>query len=241
MFTRRSLLRAAAAAAVASPLSSLVGPAAAQSGWYSGYMPDEPYDIPFVDPRRMPAHLRLTEVGYEGSERPGTIIVDTADKHLYLVREGGRAWRYGIGVGRQGFSWSGAARVGRKARWPGWTPPAAMRRRQPELPRHMEGGLDNPLGARALYLYEGGRDTLYRIHGTNEPWSIGEAVSSGCIRMLNQDALHLYERTKIGARVKVRQNAQGFYASAPAEASVQASVQASVEQPSRRTLFSGLF
>lgn len=201
MITRRSLLGAAAALAVA-PLASR---ASAQAGWYTGYIPDEPYDIPFVDPARLPDHLRLTEIAYRGSERPGTIIVDTADKHLYLIREGGTAFRYGIGVGREGFSWSGTARVGRKARWPGWTPPAAMRRRQPELPAHMEGGLDNPLGARALYLYEGGRDTLYRIHGTNEPWSIGQAVSSGCIRMLNQDALHLYDNTRVGAQVKVRQ------------------------------------
>ncbi|MGP9819640.1 L,D-transpeptidase [Salinarimonas sp. NSM] len=229
MLTRRSFLSAAAATAAVVP--SL--PALAQTaGWYSGYMPDEPYDIPFVDPRLMPAHLRLTQVAYEGEERPGTIIVDTADKHLYLVRDGGTAWRYGIGVGREGFSWSGTARVGRKARWPGWTPPAEMRRRQPELPRHMEGGLDNPLGARALYLYEGGRDTLYRIHGTNEPWSIGQAVSSGCIRMLNQDALHLYERAEIGATVKVKQNAGGFYAMAPEPVA---------PAPSRRALFTSLF
>jgi len=231
MITRRTLLGAAAALAVASPARTLAQ-SYAEPSWYTGYIPDEPYDIPFVDPRRMPAHLRLTEMRYEGSERPGTIIVDTADKHLYLVREGGRAFRYGIGVGRQGFSWSGTARVGRKARWPGWTPPAAMRRRQPELPRHMDGGLDNPLGARALYLFQGGRDTLYRIHGTNEPWSIGESVSSGCIRMLNQDALHLYESTKVGATVKVR-NASGFYAAAPAEPQREAM--------SRRGLLGGLF
>ncbi|WP_349368202.1 L,D-transpeptidase [Salinarimonas sp.] len=234
MITRRTLLGAAAALAVASPARTSAQSYSQASSWYSGYIPDEPYDIPFVDPRRMPAHLRLTEVAYDGPERPGTIIVDTADKHLYLIREGGRAYRYGIGVGRQGFSWSGSARVGRKARWPGWTPPAAMRRRQPELPRHMEGGLDNPLGARALYLYQGGRDTLYRIHGTNEPWSIGKAVSSGCIRMLNQDALHLYERARTGARVKVRQNAAGFYAAAPAEAPRR-------EAMSRRGLFGALF
>ena len=234
MITRRTLLGAAAALAVASPARTLAQSSSQGPSWYSGYIPDEPYDIPFVDPRRMPPHLRLTEVAYDGPERPGTIIVDTADKHLYLIRSGGRAYRYGIGVGRQGFSWSGSARVGRKARWPGWTPPAAMRRRQPELPRHMEGGLDNPLGARALYLYQGGRDTLYRIHGTNEPWSIGRAVSSGCIRMLNQDALHLYERTKVGATVKVRQNAAGFYAAAPAEEPRR-------EAMSRRGLFGALF
>ncbi|WP_372424879.1 L,D-transpeptidase [Salinarimonas chemoclinalis] len=231
MLTRRSLLSAAAATVAVAPSLPVL---AQTTGWYTGYMPDEPYDIPFVDPRLMPAHLRLTQVVYDGPERPGTIIVDTADKHLYLVRDDGTAWRYGIGVGRDGFSWSGTARVGRKARWPGWTPPAAMRRRQPELPSHMEGGVDNPLGARALYLYEGGRDTLYRIHGTNEPWSIGEAVSSGCIRMLNQDALHLYERAEIGATVKVKQNVGGFYALAP-------DVEPAAPAPSRRALFTSLF
>ncbi len=175
-------------------------------GWYSGYIPDKPYNIPFVELDRLPPHVRRQVVSYRGKERPGTIIVDTSNKHLYLIQSGGKAIRYGIGVGRDGFSWSGKARVGRKAAWPGWTPPAAMRRRQPELPAHMKGGLDNPLGARALYLYQGSRDTLYRIHGTNEPWSIGHAVSSGCIRMLNQDALDLYERVKVGATIKVREH-----------------------------------
>ena len=133
----------------------------------------------------------------------GSITVDTRNRYLYLSLGDGRAIRYGVGVGRQGFAWSGAARVGRKAAWPTWTPPAEMLKRRPDLPRFMEGGIENPLGARALYLYAGSRDTLFRIHGTNEPWTIGEAVSSGCIRMLNDDVVDLYNRVRVGASVRV--------------------------------------
>ena len=116
---------------------------------------------------------------------------------------GGKAIRYGVGVGREGFSWKGQATVGRKQEWPDWHPPKEMRLRQPELPEKMPGGPENPLGARALYLFEGNRDTLYRIHGTAEPWSIGTNVSSGCIRMLNEEVIDLYLRTPIGTRVVV--------------------------------------
>ena len=129
------------------------------------------------------------DVSYSGRERPGTIVIDVANRYLYHVQEGGTARRYGIGVGRDGFRWAGSAVVGRKAEWPTWTPPPAMIRRQPELREWaggMPGGVDNPLGARALYLYRGGRDTLYRIHGTNAPRTIGQATSSGCIRMVNE-------------------------------------------------------
>jgi lipoprotein-anchoring transpeptidase ErfK/SrfK len=135
--------------------------------------------------------------------RPGTITIDTQNRYLYLSLADGRALRYGIGVGRPGFDWKGVARVGRKAEWPSWTPPAEMLKRRPDLPRFMPGGIDNPLGARAMYLYSGGRDLLYRIHGTNEPWSIGEAVSSGCIRMMNEDVTDLYTRVGVGATVVV--------------------------------------
>ena len=155
-----------------------------------------------IDPR-----YQRQVVSYSGGEAPGTIIVDTGAKHLYLVQSGGKALRYGVGVGKQGFGWSGSAKVGRKAQWPRWTPTQAMMKRQPELKRWaggMAGGVDNPLGARALYLYRGGRDTLYRIHGTNEPWSIGRSMSSGCIRMLNDDVTDLYTRVKTGTRVIVR-------------------------------------
>jgi len=137
-------------------------------------------------------------------EHPGTIVVDTRARKLYLVQPGGQAIAYGIGVGRQGFEWRGVAQIGRKAEWPSWTPPTAMLKRRPDLPSFMEGGMDNPLGARALYLFEGKRDTLFRIHGTNEPDTIGQAVSSGCIRMMNADVIDLYSRVRVGARVVVR-------------------------------------
>jgi lipoprotein-anchoring transpeptidase ErfK/SrfK len=136
-------------------------------------------------------------------ERAGTITVDTKNRYLYLSMEGGKAMRYDVGVGREGFAWSGRAYIGRRAEWPAWTPPAAMLKRRPDLPRMMEGGIDNPLGARAMYLYNNKRDTMFRIHGTNEPHTIGQAVSSGCIRLLNEDVVDLYSRIKVGAPVIV--------------------------------------
>ena len=142
-------------------------------------------------------------VDYVTKYAKGTIIVNTKERALYFVMGGGKAMKYGVGVGRQGFSWSGAARIAHKAEWPAWRPPAAMRKREPHLPVYMEGGPNNPLGARALYLFEGGRDTLYRIHGTSQPHTIGLAVSSGCIRMLNEEVIDLYQRVRIGARVVV--------------------------------------
>jgi lipoprotein-anchoring transpeptidase ErfK/SrfK len=142
---------------------------------------------------------RRHEVAYSGGERPGTIVIDTPDKFLYFVEPEGRALRYGIGVGRPGFEWAGVKRVSRKAEWPGWTPPIQMMLRQPDLPSHMAGGLGNPLGARALYL----GSSLYRIHGTNQPWTIGKNLSSGCIRMMNEDVIDLYNRARIGAKVVV--------------------------------------
>lgn len=137
------------------------------------------------------------------NEPPGTIVIDTRGRHLYLVQAGGNAIRYGIGVGRQGFAWKGAARIGRKSEWPRWIPPKEMLKRRPELPEEMDGGLENPLGARALYLFQGDKDTLFRIHGTNEPETIGKAVSSGCIRMMNADVIDLYKRVGVGTRVVV--------------------------------------
>jgi lipoprotein-anchoring transpeptidase ErfK/SrfK len=138
-------------------------------------------------------------VPYNGGESAGTIVVNTGQKFLYLVLGKGKALRYGIGTARDGFEWSGTHTLTNKAEWPGWTPPAEMRKRKPGLPAHMKGGPDNPLGARALYI----GSTLYRIHGTNEPWSIGTNVSSGCIRMVNDDVIDLYGRVKVGARVIV--------------------------------------
>jgi len=146
-----------------------------------------------------PAFLRA-EVDYRTAERPGTLVVDTPNRYLYLVQGGGRAIRYGIGVGRPGFEWSGVKTVSRKSEWPDWTPPKEMLKRRPDLPRHMRGGADNPLGARALYL--GG--SMYRIHGTNEPDTIGHNVSSGCIRMMNEDVVDLYNRVRVGTKVVVR-------------------------------------
>jgi lipoprotein-anchoring transpeptidase ErfK/SrfK len=138
-------------------------------------------------------------VAYDSDEAVGTIIVSTGDKYLYLILGGGKAMRYGIGTARDGFEWSGIHSITRKAEWPGWTPPAEMKLRRPDLPDYMPGGRNNPLGARALYI----GSTLYRIHGTNEPWTIGGDVSSGCIRMVNADVVDLYERVKIGAKVIV--------------------------------------
>lgn len=140
-----------------------------------------------------------TIVDYDTRYSAGTIVIDTEERRLYLVMEDGKALRYGVGVGRPGFQWAGTHRVSRKAEWPGWTPPPAMRRRQPGLPAFMPGGPNNPLGARALYL----GSSLYRIHGSNEPWSIGQAVSSGCIRMTNEDVMDLYNRVRVGSRVVV--------------------------------------
>ncbi|HZH51299.1 MAG TPA: L,D-transpeptidase [Microvirga sp.] len=169
--------------------------------------PDEPHPLPALDFSQVDTRYLRREVPYRGREEPGTIVVDTAARYLYLVRENGRALRYGIGVGDEGMAWSGRARVGRKAAWPRWTPTPAMIRREPERNAPwaggMPGGLQNPLGARALYLYDNGRDTLYRIHGTNEPWSIGQAVSSGCIRMFNHDIIDLYSRVPVGSPVVV--------------------------------------
>ena len=138
-------------------------------------------------------------VAYEGAGRPGSIVIDTNARYLYLVQPGGQAIRYGIGVGRPGFLWTGTKTVSGKREWPDWTPPPEMMRRRPDLPAHMEGGPGNPLGARAMYL----GSSLYRIHGTNEPHTIGQAVSSGCIRMMNEDVVDLYERTPVGTRVEV--------------------------------------
>jgi lipoprotein-anchoring transpeptidase ErfK/SrfK len=140
-------------------------------------------------------------VNYDGRYKPGTIVVETSERRLYFVLPDGQAIRYGIGVGRDGFRWAGQHAITRKAEWPGWTPPPEMRKRVPDLPAYMPGGPDNPLGARALYI----GSTLYRLHGTSEPWTIGQAVSSGCIRLTNEDIIDLYDRARVGALVVVRQ------------------------------------
>ena len=151
------------------------------------------------DTVQMPARLKRQVVNYATREAPGTIIIDTPNTYLYYVLGNGHAIRYGIGVGRDGFTWSGVQRISRKAEWPAWTPPPEMIARQPYLPRHMAGGPGNPLGARAMYL--GG--TIYRIHGTNAPETIGTHVSSGCLRLTNEDVTDLYSRVNVGTKVIV--------------------------------------
>lgn len=170
-------------------------------------LPDEKHPVPAVNLARLKPGFARAEVAYATSEHPGTIVVETSQRYLYLVEPGGRAIRYGIGVGRDGFRWSGRAVVGRKAAWPTWTPSPEMQKRQPETREYaggMPGGLANPLGARALYIYQGGRDTLYRLHGTSEVWSIGGAVSSGCVRLLNQDVIDLYRRCPVETPILVK-------------------------------------
>lgn len=174
----------------------------------------EAYPISRDDILKVPQKYRRKAVRFNADYDPGTIVIDTRQKFLYLVQPGGRALRYGIGVGRQGFSWSGTAVIRRKAKWPTWTPPAAMVERDEfaaQWAGGMPGGPRNPLGARALYLFQGNQDTLYRIHGTFVPSSIGKAVSSGCIRMINADVADLYERVPIGTQVVVQQNATRTY------------------------------
>jgi lipoprotein-anchoring transpeptidase ErfK/SrfK len=189
---------------------------------YPYYHPAPPADIPRPYPGRPYAYGAPEaygggdlEVGVDFNQRtaavvpnstgepPGTIVINTNERQLYLVGAGGTAIRYGIGVGRDGFTWKGVAQVGRKSEWPRWIPPKDMLKRRPDLPEEMDGGLENPLGARALYLFQGKRDTQFRIHGTNEPDTIGKAVSSGCIRMMNADVIDLYVRVGIGTRVVV--------------------------------------
>jgi lipoprotein-anchoring transpeptidase ErfK/SrfK len=158
-----------------------------------------PEEQPEVGPAQLPPHLRRQEVSFATKEPAGTIVVDTANTHLYYVLGGGRAIRYGVRVGRDGFTWNGVQKISRKAEWPDWHPPTEMIERQPYLPRFMAGGPGNPLGARAMYL----GSTIYRIHGTNQPSTIGKFVSSGCIGMLNEDVSDLFERAKVGTRVVV--------------------------------------
>ena len=178
--------------AMSSPIEPVQAPEQTAAPQVAALAPAEPEAEPAAEFRRQ-------EVDYSGREAPGTIVIDTPQKFLFLVEPGGRAIRYGVGVGRPGFEWSGVKTVTRKAEWPGWTPPPQMMLRRPDLPAHMDGGPDNPLGARALYL----GSSLYRIHGTNEPETIGHDVSSGCIRMMNEDVIDLFNRVRVGTKVIV--------------------------------------
>ena len=174
-------------------------PAPAQRDYSN--LEDQPGFVPKETDEQLEPQFQRQMVFYRTSEPPGTIIVHTSERFLYLVQGNGRALRYGIGVGREGFQWQGLLKISKKQEWPDWTPPPEMIARQPYLPRFMAGGPGNPLGARALYLGA----TVYRIHGTNQPQTIGSAVSSGCFRLVNNDVTDLYERVPVGTKVVVRQ------------------------------------
>lgn len=225
-FSRRTLLVAAPAillggcvqtrqqAGTPTPVASAPLPETLFSADYASmYGPvNDKFPIAAVDLSRIEPAFYRRRVDYRTSEAPGTVVVDPEARYLYLVESGGRAMRYGVGVGRDGFAWAGPATINSKQEWPDWYPPKEMIERQPEIKKQVgqlqsglgvPGGLRNPLGARALYLWHNGRDTLYRIHGTLEPWTIGKRVSSGCIRLINQDAIDLYNRVNVGAKVVV--------------------------------------
>lgn len=175
-----------------------------------GPHPEERFPLPAMDTANVDPQYFRQQVAYRTVEPAGTIVIDTQNRFLYLVQGEGMAMRYGIGVGKAGLEFEGGARIGRKAEWPRWTPTQNMIEREPERNLKwaggMEPGLTNPLGPRALYLHKDGKDTLFRIHGTSEPWSIGKAVSSGCIRLFNQDIIDLYGRVPTGSRVVVLQH-----------------------------------
>lgn len=217
MSSRRSFLAGAASLA-----GSALVPLRAQA---AGFDPDgiyaavggEKFPVPAINLRRIRPEFMRTVVSYDGPEAAGTIVIDPAQHFLFLVNGDGRAIRYGVGVGREGFLWSGDAQINAKREWPDWYPPKEMLARDPSIMRVMSnlqggtgmgGGPGNPLGARAMYLYQGNKDTLYRIHGTVEPWTIGSSVSSGCIRMINQDVMDLFNRVPVGTQVVVLGNAK---------------------------------
>lgn len=215
--SRRAFLMGASAVALsgcvstaqqAAPAKIAAAPVRAMPPMYEA-MPYEQFPLPAVNVAKVDPQFWRLEVDYFTSEVPGTVIVDTPNKYLYHVRSNGRAMRYGIGVGRDGFSWAGRAKIAYKREWPRWTPPDEMVARQPALAPYsianggMPPGLKNPLGARAHYIHKDGRDTIYRIHGSSEEWSIGKSVSSGCIRLLNQDVIDLYNNVRDGSTIVV--------------------------------------
>ncbi|MGQ4275236.1 L,D-transpeptidase family protein [Terrihabitans sp. B22-R8] len=207
-------LAACQTAGTSTPTTSLVTPVdpnnSGRTRVVNGYeaITTEPWPIAAIDTSKIDPRFLRQEVSNPTREKPGTIVVDTQNKFLYLVEDGGRARRYGVGVGRDGFAWNGRAIIDRKQEWPKWHPPKEMMARDPEAakwPNGMPGGITNPLGPRALYLAQNGKDTYYRIHGTTQPHSIGKAMSSGCIRLFNQDIIDLYNRVPIGSEVVVMQ------------------------------------
>jgi lipoprotein-anchoring transpeptidase ErfK/SrfK len=194
-FAGHDMIRILAFLLVAATWLAGVGPSSAQSNDFRGFFGG---GSNFGNSGSGP--IARTMVSFDGRYAPGTIVINTAERRLYLVQGNGSALRYGIGVGRDGYRWSGVHHITAKKEWPSWTPPSQMRARRPDLPRYMEGGINNPLGARAMYL----GSTLYRIHGSNEPETIGQAVSSGCFRMTNEDVQDLYNRVSVGATVIVK-------------------------------------
>ena len=198
----KSLFRAAAAlvafAAMSFATTAVASPASARFG-QGAFFPQSQVEQNADEGYEVPNNLRRQVVDYRTSEAPGTIVIDTPNTYLYLVLGNGKAMRYGIGVGREGFTWSGVQTISKKAEWPDWTPPPEMIHRQPYLPRFVAGGPSNPLGARAMYL----SGSIYRIHGTNDPSTIGHRVSSGCIRLTNEDVTDLYSRVNVGTKVVV--------------------------------------
>ena len=198
LMTRRGFVAAAASIAALPALADVN-----EAAFFSGLVADHNHEYRKTNFSKVDPVWHRQLVNYRSSEQPGTIVVDTSHHFLYVIFENNTALRYGVGVGREGFQWFGDAEIDRKALWPDWVPPPEMLLRRPELPKFMAGGIDNPLGPRAMYLYRDGRDLGYRLHGTVEPWSIGGDVSSGCIRMFPEDVVDLYQRSPPGTRVQV--------------------------------------
>ena len=203
LFTRRQFTLGSTALAGASLMSTATLAAGNQAAYFKGSTTDAGFTFRNTNFKSVKPRWQRQFVQYYSPEPQGTVVIDTKNHFLYVVFANKTALRYGVGVGREGFKWYGRAQVLRKARWPRWVPPPEMRERQPDLPMAMEGGPKNPLGPRALYLYDGKRDLGYRLHGTTEPWSIGSDVSSGCIRMFPEDVIDLYGRCPIGTQVLV--------------------------------------
>ena len=201
---RRAFLGLAPLAAAALATRAVAG--YSEDDYFKGLTADNGFEFRATNLKTIEPRWHRQLVKFVHNEPAGTLIVDTRAHFLYVAFENDTALRYGVGVGKEGFQWFGRARIDRKAIWPGWTPPPEMLVRRPELPRHMDGGPANPLGPRAMYLYRDGHDLDYRIHGTLEPWSIGENVSSGCIRLLPEDVIDLFARTPQGTDVKVLQH-----------------------------------
>jgi lipoprotein-anchoring transpeptidase ErfK/SrfK len=202
--TRRGLMAVAPAALLGAQISRAYAQQDDEAAYFVGMVQDGGYSYRRTNMTKIKPQWQKQLVNYVHNEQPGTIVVDTKAHFLYVAFENNTALRYGVGVGKnEAFKWYGRAQVDRKAIWPGWTPPPEMLARRPELPRHMDGGPDNPLGPRAMYLYRDGHDLDYRLHGTVEPWSIGSDVSSGCIRLLPEHVIDLFQRTPVGTKVLV--------------------------------------